>query len=223
MPTADLDAELSVEHSLLTHETDEDESSRLSGEDASLASWLSVPEATEQLWSAAAVGSPGELLSPDWLSDRIEQRAGIAVTITAAEGSHEPVDDRLLAATPVGVPDEEAWEDVGQPRVAAVATDHAGVPEASRVDLGGALEAVWPQADGTTRLTDDELEPWQFSSGRAGPTFDDDALTRSDGVAGEQVVVVNVTGVDDVDVGDIAAGQYEAAQARRRFRAHVPG
>jgi hypothetical protein len=40
---------------------------------------------------------------------------------------------------------------------------------------------------------------------------------------GQEVVVVTVDGPDEAEIADIAVEQYEAAQSRRRFAAHVPG
>lgn len=92
-----------------------------------------------------------------------------------------------------------------------------------------ALDAAWspPAWSPMEALPTRDIEParWAGETVRPQELLDEHLVVPAEASAGagEQVVVVNMTGVDETEIADIALEQYEAAQLRRRFRAHVPG
>jgi hypothetical protein len=187
-------------------------------------------------------------LAEDWLAGQGGQRLEMAVTVTGAEGPGRSLHDvEPLATRPApteaeagaggddipaslrdaeGDADAPPWEDTPRREAAAVAAaiDGPHIDPRATVHVNTAIGSVWPPADAVL-LVDDEPAWPAPEADRFQDISDEIALASAARVTGrdERVVVVNVSGLDDADIADLAVEQYEAAQARRRFRAHVPG
>ncbi|MFQ5809855.1 MAG: hypothetical protein ACE5JM_09575 [Armatimonadota bacterium] len=218
-------------------------------DDASLRAWLEASESMQRWWTSDATATRDDTsLAEDWLVGHGGQRVGMAVTISGAEGrgrslrDPEPLVTRSAPTArevgagahdvPVSLRDPESdadappWAETPR-RGAAAAAAAVGSPRADarapvRVDAG--LDPVWPPAEAVLLAHDEPVWPAPEAA-RLQDTPEEIALAPAARAAGrdERVVVVNVSGLEDADIADMAVEQYEAAQARRRFRAYVPG
>ncbi len=219
---------------------------------ASLTGWPAMRESAQRWWANVALGASRERSVEDqWVSAWPQQSIGVAVTVATGGASGDRGSDAAPPATAAAVANEGAWDEMREPAAGTDGgatrreTDVPPVTELTGHEAVGieaaigdavawqrgavALDAAWspPVWSPMEALPTRDIEParWAGETVRPQELLDEHLVVPAEAPAGtgEQVVVVNMTGVDETEIADIALEQYEAAQLRRRFRAHVPG